>query len=346
MLKQFKTAVLAAIAIVLSIAIGSCTNEDLDSPNQGTSSSDVTVAWIKDGKVVYPKSRADFEGASKALSFSSKEALNSHKAYLSTLGPTERLNFIEALGVRTIYTIAEEADEELEKIGSNSNSEIEFRQKYNSLVEKYTGRLVTNNQDETDLNLYVPEDNDMETYYVNDNLQYVVDGQVYKQYTSGQLSEADAAMSRSGNYIYTPEVPELNSVSYSPKSGKKVHCFAYRGHQHEIMVQMNTRKQMWYGWKDDNHRDYMIEGSVSGLVDAPSYFWYYLKRPKKNFRRVMLGHGTYNKYVAGTIDTWTDMTADYNPDGSAIYEIRDGVKIPQFSTSKSRKMTVSLKPIN
>lgn len=186
----------------------------------------------------------------------------------------------------------------------------------------------------------------METYYVNDNLQYVVDGQVYKQYTSGQLSEADAAMSRSGNYIYTPEVPELNSVSYSPKSGKKVHCFAYRGHQHEIMVQMNTRKQMWYGWKDDNHRDYMIEGSVSGLVDAPSYFWYYLKRPKKNFRRVMLGHGTYNKYVAGTIDTWTDMTADYNPDGSAIYEIRDGVKIPQFSTSKSRKMTVSLKPIN
>lgn len=345
MLKQFKTAVLAAIAIVLSATMASCSNEDLD-PNKGKTSSNVTVAWIKDGKVISPKSRADYEGASKALSFSSQKALDSHKAYLSTLDPTERLSYIESVGVRTIYAIADEADEELEVIGSSSKSEIEFRQKYNALVEKYSGRLITNSQDSTDLNLYVPEDNDLETYYVNDNLQYVVDGQVYKQYTSGQLSEADAAMSRSGNYIYTPEVPELNSVSYSPKSGKKVHCFAYRGHQHEIMVQMNTRKQMWYGWKDDNHRDYMIEGSVSGLVDAPSYFWYYLKRPKKNFRRVMLGHGTYNKYVAGTIDTWTDMTADYNPDGSAIYEIRDGVKIPQFSTSKSQKMTVSLKPIN
>ena len=90
----------------------------------------------------------------------------------------------------------------------------------------------------------------------------------------------------------------------------------------------------------------MIEGSISGLIDAPSYFWYFLKRPTKNFRRVMLGHSAYNKYAAGSIDTWTDMTADYNPDGSAIYEIRDGVKIPKFSTSKAHRITVSLKPVN
>lgn len=34
MLKQFKTAVLAAIAIVLSATMASCSNEDLD-PNKG-----------------------------------------------------------------------------------------------------------------------------------------------------------------------------------------------------------------------------------------------------------------------------------------------------------------------
>lgn len=106
----------------------------------------------------------------------------------------ERLSYVKSYGLISLQQLAEIADDELEIIGSEANSETEFRELYDSYTKKYEGFLINNQYDTSDLSLYVPEGDDMATYVINEEHKVVIGDKIKTVSLENDMSEADKAV--------------------------------------------------------------------------------------------------------------------------------------------------------
>ena len=251
-----------------------------------------------------------------------------------------KLGIIQNLGVKNLYDLAVVADAELDSIGENALSESDFKECYAAYVEKYKGLLINNYGDLSDLSLYVPEDVDNISYIANENGEYVVGGEVCKAQLGETLPESILALN---NVSPLAEEVNTNSYSYRPKSGKRVRFDIARKYD-TVKITMSTQKKMWYGWKNDPHRDYIIEPHFTSgnfKLRVP-YFIRYCYMSKKNGINEEWGDVTNGNPLTGTIYTWTDMTAETDDNGDMIIEDFHGSQGPKCLYEKSKTVTVYL----
>lgn len=81
------------------------------------------------------------------LSFGTLDDYENFKSYLRTLNKNELKIFFKKLRFRNIEEIAENADAELERIGTLSTSKDDFYKRYKRYVKKYENILVRNSSD-------------------------------------------------------------------------------------------------------------------------------------------------------------------------------------------------------
>ena len=162
------------IIAVIALLLVACDNDELNSLDSTKQGSAVSTAMVKDGEVVSTQTRTSENSGTVALKFKDEASLASFKESLYNETDAEKRITLMSYGVRTLHDLAEQADDELERIGEESSSEEEFRNLYNEYKAKYDGQLVTNKYDSTDLTLYVPDEDNVESYIANNEGVYVV----------------------------------------------------------------------------------------------------------------------------------------------------------------------------
>lgn len=192
--------------------MAACTNSDgLITPQFEDVS--ITTVQVVDGKVS-PLSRGLYNPTNVALSFPNQKSVEDFMSTIANMTREERLAIVHDLGITTLYDLAAAADKELDSIGNQAKTEAEFRVSYSKYVEKYRGLLVNDEADILDLSLYVPGDDDVETYIYNSQGKYVVDGKIVT---------LEPAKSRSGNIkpLNVANASETNKITFEPASKKK-----------------------------------------------------------------------------------------------------------------------------
>lgn len=331
-------------AIIASAISGltSCSNE-IDSPDsQNDYSIEMNapaVVYVKNGVIASSNGRATVDNGVATLAFKTDRQFYEFYEEFQSLSDEQKWSKINLLGVKNIYDLAINADTELDSIGENAASENDFREKYEDYVEKYKGILIRNYEDATDLTLYVPEDLTDICFIANECGEYVIGGEVKKVELAETLPESVLAL----NQVSTlAEEENINSYSYKPKSGKRVKFSIDRKYD-TVKISMSTQKKMWYGWKNDPHREYIIEPHFTSgnfKLRVPYYIRYWAK--SKNGINDEWGDVTDANPLSGTIYTWTDMTAETDENGDMIIEDFYGSQGPRCLYEKSKTVTVYL----
>lgn len=141
-----------------------------------------------------------------------------------------------------LHDVAKQADSDLEEIGNRVSSEAEFRREYAELVKKYAGVLITNPIDDTDLDLYVPEEDNVESYIANQNGIYVVNNEVRQVELKSVLSESVASASKQNVAPLAADNVHTNSYIVEPQDGKKVY-FTIARKVNRVYVTMYVKKK-------------------------------------------------------------------------------------------------------
>lgn len=100
---------------------------------------------------------------------------------------------------------------------------------------------------------------------------------------------------------------------------------------------------MWYGWKNDPHRDLMFEPYFSGATIKwlqPFYTRFWAKSDKK--LEVDLLDIVNGGTLKGTIYTWTDMTAEHDANGALLMEKIGNTETPKCIVDKAEIVNVNL----
>ena len=298
-----------------------------------------SLVYIKNGEITGSNGRSMGDIGVATLAFKDERQFHAFKEGLQSLSDEQKWSKINSLGVKNLYDLAISADAELDSIGENALSESDFREKYEAYVEKYKDVLISNYEDLTDLTLYVPEDLTNICYIANECGEYVIGGEVKKVELSTTLPESVLSL----NQVSTlAEEENINSYSYKPKSGKRVKFSIDRKYD-TVKISMSTQKKMWYGWKNDPHREYIIEPHFTSgnfKLRVPYYIRYWAK--SKNGIDDEWGDVTDGNPLSGTIYTWTDMTAETDANGDMIIEDFHGSQGPRCLYENSKTVTVYL----
>jgi len=295
----------------------------------------VKIVYIEDGVINTSGARSGDNGGTATLAFRDENSLKAFADDLAGMTAEERNEKLQSMGITNLHLAAEQADKELEVIGEEANSEEEFRQMYNKYVEKYNGILITNYIDKSDLTLYVPDGDEVKSYIANEKGQYVVAGNIIEKQADAALPESIKATSEAVINAQTAAAAEtnLNSYVYSPKKHKRVSFTASRAYN-TIHFYMKAEKKMWYGWKSDGNRKYIIEPYLNNIKYNPPVYPVYVSTSAVNANM-----GTATGTVTGTIYTWTDMTLDLDSNGN---EVTGPDGFPKRSRDKSKTVTVNL----
>lgn len=326
--------------LLLCGLVTSCNDAPTESGVNSDSPASVFVTKVINGKICQSSRSLESE-RNNALAFTDENSYETFKSTLENLSHEERIDLVKRYGVKNLHLIAEEADTELDNIGESTNSEEEFRQKYINYVERYKGILITNDKDKSDLTLYVPNEDNIESYIVNADGRYVVGKEVKKvEFESIVPARATIASSIETNALLSSNY--INEYVVSPQSGKKVYFTISRKYD-TVHVSMFVKKKMWYGWKDDTHRDLLYEVNFTGaqykwIVPSYSRFW---ANSKKRLESDILQITDVNT-LTGTIHTWTDMTAEHDSNGDLIIEPYGNTMVPRCLLQKSIDVTVRL----
>lgn len=316
------------------ILLTSCSNDELlTAPTDCTQS--VSVVQVPGDEINSRSSNT----TTNALSFANEESLNEFKQELQSLSEEERQNRLHSYGVSTLYDLAEIADEELEDIGAKATSETEFRKMYDEYVKKYEGLLVRNVDDELDLQLYVPDKDNIMSYIVNSQNKYVVDKQIKQAelnmiYHGTQQTNALASTSDDEE----KQIEFTNSGDFEPAGSKRV-TFSIGRKYDTVHITAKFEKHMWYGWKHDKHHEIMFDLALKGAkikwIAPPANRIRILT--EKNFDKDMF-QITDNGTLEGNIYIWTDYSYERDKNSNIIM---DGA-FPKVLLSKAVICRVSL----
>ena len=115
----------------IAMSLVACDNDEQNLLDPPKPESTVSAVMVKDGKIVSTQTRASENMGTVALKFKDDASLASFKESLSNETDAEKQKTIMSYGVRTLHDLAEQADDELEKIGVEASSEEQFRNLYN-----------------------------------------------------------------------------------------------------------------------------------------------------------------------------------------------------------------------
>lgn len=336
---------------LMTIVMVSCSNDELGFEKSRESNisemPNVSVVAVYNGKIV-ERTRAGHD-AEMALCFEDTLSLNAFIEKLSDMSDSEKINTVRKLGVSTMHDLQRYADDELEKLGNEALSEIDFYTKYEKYRQKYNGILLQNSFDKSDLNLYAPDGDNIKSYICNINGIYVVGNKVCKEDLKEKLPRVAMSLATTPN---TETIPTNSSV-FSPKSGKKVYLETYLTNT-RMHVRMYCRKKMWYGWKNDPARYFYFDpfitsdfvylsiGQNGQEVISSRLPRYVFKKDAKDGFDILLGRINSGTRITGQIYGWTDMTQEYDDAGKEETEVIDGMIVPKCITSKAQIINVDL----
>lgn len=323
------------------LLVASCSEEEMIPAAVCDSTSPIATVQVVNGEIE-PMSRSIIDTTKNALAFSNENAYRDFIKSLESRTYEEKTAFVGKYGVKSLYKLAEEADEELEIIGEQANSEEEFRQAYELYVEKYKGLLLKNENDPTDLTLYVPDSDNMDSYVANTDGVYVVGNEVRKANLRPKISDGISRISTLENQVEGDLKIQVNEYQYKPKDGKKVFFKIARNYD-TVRVSMYCHKHMWYGWKNDPKRIMIYEPHFTGaqiawIVPAFTRAWFSSKTPYETDILRVTGTGA----LTGKIYTWTDFTAEHDASGNLLYEGTGSFPCPVCLLDKSITVTVNL----
>ncbi len=101
----------------IAMSLVACDNDEQNLLDPPKPESTVSAVMVKDGKIVSTQTRASENMGTVALKFKDEASLASFKRSLSNETDAEKQKNIMSYGVRTLHDLAEQADDELEKIG-------------------------------------------------------------------------------------------------------------------------------------------------------------------------------------------------------------------------------------
>jgi len=331
----------------------SCNNEE--SLGETSNSQNVKTVWVANGEIFENQTRATQDDAVPALCFKDKTSLRLFKEQLQNMTDEEKMKVIGKYGIKNPHNIANIADDELEKIGEETHNESEFKALYNQYVEKYKGILIRNTIDPTDYSLYVPDEDNMETFICNQQGVYVVGNEIQKADVSNQLSESTqkAARALMGNNTLAATSDGTNTLVYRPRSNLKIYFEAYMPNIY-LWVKMYAQKHMWYGWKNDPNRKYYFHSDISmnfaylakgqygqDVIVSPLPL-YCFERNVKNGFNIILGKITSGNRLTGNFMIWSDNDTEYDADGKQITEVVGGMVVPKCLPEKAHNVKLDL----
>ena len=322
-----KQVILMAVAL---LAV-SCQEEEFKATmNEVLPSKGMQVVQItKQGEIIpfgKGNTRSNNENAT-ALQFVSESAYQQALKTISTLNKKEKLFYVTTENFSSLQQIAKDADQELEIIGSEASSEADFREKYAKYVEKYEGILITNPYDKEDLSLYVPDGDNLETYFANENQQVVIANEIKDVSLNNDLSDSDKSV------VAPLAVTDLtNQYTFNETNGSKKTTGSVTIETHNyIRVHVGCQKKMWYGWKRDDNRDvyfnlagdHMVHTYQGPYTEQPSIpvtdVRFYVFHNDGNFSYKCGEMKTGETILNGTLSVWTDMTA--GPDSTTYTQV-------------------------
>lgn len=240
-----KLLLLSVIALVAMSCQDEAANLKIDNPSQHPQK--FQVVQITDQGEIIPtgnsKTRSSEQGET-ALQFTTEADYQLCLTEISNMSAKERLAFVNSNDFISLQELAVIADDELEMIGNEATSESDFKAKYSKYVEKYKGLLITNQYDDEDLSLYVPDGDNISTYFINSNRKVVIGNKVKEISISDDMSVSDKAI-----YAYTPLAGETNIFHFQnfirdeKKTTGRVELLSSTG----IDVHVGCQKKMWYG---------------------------------------------------------------------------------------------------
>lgn len=305
---------------VASLAMVSCQNEDLMTENTCMEKTKMQLVQVTDNGQILPVnalSRIANTNASYVLQFDSRSTYATTVKQLETMSAKEKLAFAENYGLQSLQQLAVIADEELEQIGAEASSEVDFREKYEAYKAKYAGVLMTNPYDSNDLSLYVPDGDNVLTYLIGENAKVVIGNEVESILLAQEMSKSDKAS-------FVPKsqtLAEENLNGFYVKNGsKKTNCnVTLDPRTLFVNVHVGLQKKMWYGWKRDDHRDvyyhieltnftynYWVDGNRQVNIGCPDLY-VFKETGTVDYKTGYLTGGI--KTLGGMIYVWTDMTA-------------------------------------
>lgn len=316
--------------LIAVVFLAACNNNDEFMTNSVEDDTISTVLVVD--RSVLPVSNEVASPANVALAFPNQKSLEEFKSTIVNLTKDERLAVVHKLGVNTLYDLAADADKELDSIGTQAKTEDEFRSLYSKYVEKYRGLLVNDEADILDLSLYVPGDDDIETYIYNSQGVYVVDGKIVT---------LEAAKSRSSNIkpLYVENASGTNAVTFQPASGKRVSFNLKRWNEY-VHLTTKFQKKMWYGWKgDSNHEiayEFYIDPVPANTVISRNYII-----NKSDFEADITQY-PIDRVLTGEVYIWTDYSYEHDANYNVIMEVINNVKQPKCLKSKAIVINVEL----
>ena len=322
--------------LALLLIVAACEKDDSITTQELSSESVpiVSVVYIQNGHIC--KTRANSNGT-PTLCFKDSNSLTLFKEQLSEMTDEEKQTTINQYGIRTLYNIADDADDELEFIANTATSEEDFRNKYCEYKSKYEDILIGNDIDTTDLSLYVPDEDNVMSYIGNTDKEYVIGDEIYKANLNESLSSSQKYLSQMNNNGTDVSV---NAFIDTPKKGKRVYFNSYlRGNR--LWVKMFCKKKMWYGWKNDPHRSYYFDtyfgmnfsylmlGKYGQEIVTSRLPRFVFNRNVKRGFSIILGKVTSGYTLSGEIHTWTDMTSERDAKGKEIIISDKGYSYPK-----------------
>ena len=295
--KMKKSKVITSFVCVLC-SLFSCSSDDIENISNNSGNEEIIkVAYIDDNGNITNSG----EVKNQVLCFASEAKYNEFVNNLKNLSNENKENTFKELGFTNLKEIVKIADAELDSIGETSNSETEFRNKYNSYVSKYANVLTTNKYDSLDLSLYVPTsaDEEVDPYIVGASKTIVINGNARKINFHNDMNSKDKKMygTKDNVQVLSPETngnentpitrnispyPWDNNIGWNVKktgengvkspwldNGIKVifACNVIRIAPAVGIVEFHfgAQKKMWYGSKRTNREIFFSPVTISGF---------------------------------------------------------------------------------
>lgn len=319
-------------ALMCTFTIVSCQQDEIETPITNTSenvkSSFELVQITPEGDIIplnEALSRSEIRGE-VALSFESESAYQSFLKYIEEIDSKDILKEFDETPFISLQKIAMIADQELENIAAIATSEKDFLQRYSAYEKNYEGILIRNPYDEEDLQLYVPDGDNLSTFIINTKKKVIIGNEIKTISLCNDLdySHKELSTNRDG---------DPTSFGETVINGSKKTTYRLRFHN-GLEAHIGCQKKVWIGWKNDNHRD-MYYG-----LDMPTNYMSYTLNPLpgSSVYQTVPGLVTPCKYentgndhltrtagyikaplgsivLSGDFYVWTDLTCDYSLSG-------------------------------
>lgn len=328
--------------------LASCTDESAELADSKEQRNAVEVVVVSNDEVL-PMAKTSV--GNLAIHFADEASFDAFKEKLAPLSSDERADLVSRYGILTLHDLAAKADEELETIGDKASSQAAFEAMYKDYQKKYEGLLAPDATDASDVSLYVPKGESVESYIANENGCYVVGNEV-RHYDASKIHL------RAANTIQSRGVDAgTNEISFHPNgmSNKEIYFTTYLENNY-VRVGMHAKKKMWYGWKNDPSRNYFFDSYLQNVnyvslnsngqeVISPRLPRYVFTNNVSGGFNIMLAKRVNNvAKVTGEFHVWCDYTAEHDENYNYIYDNMGGYNnIPRCLESKAQIVKVDLK---